>query len=293
MFNWIAGFIAVLIVMAFFWPQGNSPSKEAVEQINQSASQSNDEPLKNRNSSFSRADDNSRAKKFKEIDALEQNISALLNEAQALVDELSYTLPEERNAMIVYREVLALSPYNSTATQGIDNISNKLLGIGQRALNNDKLSSANRALKKLINIDQESEQTIYLTSAISNWHNEKKIADFIAQVRGLIQDGDNAFNQQNIISPATKNALYYYEQALLLDASNQLAKDGIDKVISLYRQRTEDAINQQQYSDAVTNLEILTQIDSTHPSIPAFKNTLLQAQNTQDEATLNDTPTPQ
>jgi len=245
--------------------------------LNKTASNISATTTQNQGNSFSRNDDRARLLQFKEIDAFDRNIEALLIEAQELVDSLSYTVPEERNAVLVYREILELSPNNIDAQQGIIDISDKLLEIGERALSNNKLSTANRTLQKLLNIDQESEQTIRLTSAISNWHEEKKVTD-------LIIAGNRAFEQKDYISPATKNALYYYERALALDINNQSAKRGIAKIIAIFRQRTEEAINAEQYNIASTNLEILTEVDPSDSKIPEFQNAILQALTEQQRA---------
>ena len=187
-----------------------------------------------------------------------------------------YTLPKERNAILVYQEILALSPNNSDATQGIDLISDKLLDIGKRALGNNKLATANRTLQKLIDIDGESSQTILLTSEISIWHETKKQRD-------LIKQATDAFAQQNYIAPATKNALYYYEQALQLNRSDKAAIAGIEKSKRVYLQRAEAALAQGDYSDASTNVEILIEIDPQYAPIFDLQNSISQAKQINDQ----------
>jgi len=281
MFNWVTvpwvtGSIAILIALAFFWPQNRNAPQNAFKQLNKENHQVNLNPAitTERTNTFSRADDTARLETFKEIEKFDKKIRTLLDEAQSLVDKKFYTLPEDRNAILVYQEVLELSPNNSTAQQGIENISARLLAIGQRALENNTLSTANLTLQKLINIDQESEQTIELTWAISNWHEKKKIIN-------LVIAGNAAYEKYDYIAPATKNALYFYEKALEQDPSNQQAKAGIAKIVDIYRKRTRGAIDARLYNQASTNLEILIELDGNDPLIPGFQAVLKEILATQ------------
>ena len=273
MFNWVVGIIAVLIALAFFWPQAKNTPQVEFDKLDQTTNQS--QTIENaRSNTFSRMTDSARRQQFKELDKFDRKIAHLLEEAQTLVDNLSYTLPEERNAIIVYNEVLDLSPNNYSAQQGIENISEKLLATGYRALANNTLVKANETLQKLVKINQESEQTIKLTSAISAWHDKKKILD-------LVDAGNVAFEKQDYIAPATKNALYFYEKAIEQDPSNKQAKIGIREIIKVYQQRIRNAIDAQQYSQASTNLEILIEIDVNDPKISDFQSEILNSLNSQ------------
>ena len=81
-----------------------------------------------------------------------------------------------------------------------------------------------------------------------------------------------------------RQALYYYEQVLKQDANNQQAKRGIQKIADLYRQRTQSAVDAEQYSQASTNLEILSAVDPSDPQIPEFQNAILRLLNIQEKA---------
>ena len=94
----------------------------------------------------------------------------------------------------------------------------------------------------------------------------------------------------NIYNYFIKNALYYYEQALILDPNNTKAVNGITQVIDAYRQRTQSSIEQKNYSQASTNLEILIEIDPNDASIKQFKDTIIQAQNALDAIELEEKP---
>ncbi len=276
MFNWIASLLVLFVLAAFFWPHNKSSIQEEIDSIKvngkrQSLTSTNTDQLK-RTNSFSKKNDNERVKSFRDADEFDRNIRSLINQAQKLFDQQNYTLPQSLNALKVYRDVLTLSPNNSAAKEGIENISTKLLSIGKTELKANKLTSANRILQKLISIDQASPQTILLTSDIAIWHENKKSSQ-------LLDRADRAFEAKNYISPATKNALYFYEEMLKTEPTNKRAGIGIQKIIAVYVSRTKNALSQGIISEANTNIEILNEINPNHPEIFSLRQAITQAEN--------------
>ena len=274
MFNWIAGFIVILIIVAFFWPQGKLTSEPNTTQA--FIQQNNERPVTvNRDNSFSKANDTQRAQSFRDAEIFDQNIKALLEQANDLFEQKNYTLPKSHNALKVYQDILTLSPNNASARKGIENILDQLLLIGKNALSSNKVAAADITLAKLNSIDKESAQAILLSSDIAIWHEKKKQSDILGQA-------DQAFNSGNYIAPATKNALYFYEKMLSIEPKNQRALNGIEKIINVYANKTKDAISANQISDATTSLEILNEIDPSYPLIPSLRNKIQQAKNSQE-----------
>ena len=270
MFNWIAGIIVLLIFVAFFWPQAPIPhpndrfAKPATDQVSNLSNENV------RDNTFTKPGDTNRAQAFRDAEVFDQNIRQLLQQAQDLFEQKKFTIPESHNALKIYYDVLTLSPNNSTAKQGIENILDELLLIGKNALNANQLATANHTLKKLQSIDNNSSQAFLLSSDIAIWHEDKKRSDKLSQA-------NQAFAEGKYIAPATKNALYYYEQILADEPKNKQALNGIQKIIKLYANRTENALSNGQISEATTSLEILNEIDPKFPLIQSFRNRLAQA----------------
>ena len=273
MFNWIAGFIIILILVAFFWPQDRLPSEPPSTIPNAFTQESNNSPKAiNRNNSFTKANDTQRAQSFRDAEIFDQNIRTLLEQANDLFEQKNYTLPKSHNALKVYQDILTLSPNNASARKGIEGILDQLLLIGKNALSSDKVAAADITLDKLNSIDKESAQAILLSSDIAIWHENKKQSDILGQA-------DQAFKAGDYIAPATKNALYFYEKMLSIEPKNQRALNGIEKIINVYANKTKDAISANQISDATTSLDILNEIDPSYPLIPSLRNTIQQAKN--------------
>jgi len=263
MFNWIAGFVIVLIIAAFFWPQGKLPSEPNIN--SQALTQQSDTSSKTvtRGNSFSKVNDTERAQSFRDAEKFDQNIR---------FDQKNYTLPKSHNALKIYQDILTLSPNNASASKGIEDILDQLQLIGKNALNSNKLTAANNTLAKLNSIDKESSQARLLASDIEIWHETKKRSDILGQA-------DLAFKSGNYISPATKNALYFYEKMLNTEPQNQRALNGIQKIINVYANKTKNAIAANQISEATTSLEILNEIDPSYPLIPSLRSKIQQAKN--------------
>jgi len=106
MLNWIAGFVVVLIIAAFFWPQGKLPSEPNTTPERLAKQQNTSSQIINRSNSFSKVNDNERAQSFRDTEKFDQNIRALLKQAQILFDQKNYTQPKSHNALKVYQDVL-------------------------------------------------------------------------------------------------------------------------------------------------------------------------------------------
>jgi len=166
MFNWIAGFIVILIIVAFFWPQGKLTSEPNTTQA--FIQQNNERPVTvNRDNSFSKANDTQRAQSFRDAEIFDKNIKALLEQANDLFEQKNYTLPKSHNALKVYQDILTLSPNNASARKGIENILDQLLLIGKNALSSNKIAAADITLAKLNSIDKENVYANKTKDAIS------------------------------------------------------------------------------------------------------------------------------
>lgn len=272
MFNWIACFVVTLIITAFFWPQDKHPSDLSINSLTLIKESNNRSTTIKRDNSFTKNDDIGRAQSFKDAELFDQNIRVLLEQAQGLFKIQNYTLPKSHNALKVYQDVLTLSPNNASARKGIEDILDQLLLIGKNALNANELTTANNTLTKLNSIDKESVQATFLSSDIAIWHENKKQS-------GILGQADQAFESENYISPATKNALYFYEKMLAIEPQNQRALNGIQKVINVYANKTKTAFAANQLKEATASLEILNEIDPSYPLIPSLRDKIQQAKN--------------
>jgi len=264
---WIAGAIVLLILLAFFWPKGGESTREVVEAeakirntIDSSIEPVEVEP-ESSGKEFTRESDIQRADQYREQVTIEQQVQALLQQAEKYENQGQYTQPAEQSALSTFREILSIDPKNGAAKRGINNnISGRFLAAGYAALERDKENSAKNALNRLASINKDSEEFQELSLAIEKWEADQQVDDLIAKAKA-------AFSQDALILPARKNALYYYRQALSLDESNSEATAGLQEVADTYIQRANDAVLDGQYQTAAAHLATVSVIDPEHSSI--------------------------
>ncbi len=305
--NWVAGAIALLILAAFFWPQQNDSTKEVAgaginlapqlgetdlsreEQVDFIESESNAD-------GFSRDNDLERAGEYREQDAIDLQIRALLQEAKLQIQQGHLTQPENNNATNTYRAVLALKPNNIAAKQGLESIVSQFSASGYAALEQGNISVAQSALRKLNSLEAGSDESRELRSAIDQWKANKEIQDLLEEANQALASGD-------LILPASRNALALYRQVLALDENNQSALDGVQSIADSFVQQANDAVLNGQYEAASAHLATVSIIDPENSSIalveamiarakPLAEQALAaqEAQNDQSQDTPNEAP---
>lgn len=271
--NWVAAAIVLLIIGAFFWPQGGESIREIAEKKAQQSSQSIytesrieeiDAPVAQPDLTFSRESDIDRASQFREADDLEIKSRALLDSAEQFVANGAYTQPLNDNATAIYKKVLELEPSNVAARQGLDNINDLLLADGLSNLEKDQKTNAEEALANLLIVNANSDAYQELNGAIESWQSNKAIEKLLAQAR-------KAQKAKRLILPARENALYYYKQVLKTDSGNKKALTGIKKIADGYIDRTNEAMLKGQFEAAKGYLATVSVIDPKHASIPLME----------------------
>jgi len=298
--NWVASIIVVLILVAFFWPQPNTESiREIAERANTVPAESFyiesriDEPEQtiSKDQSFGRLDDIDRAAEYREQDALEKQLRALTDDAQQHINKGEYTLPKDDNAVEAYRQMLALDTNNSAALEGIEFINRRFLAAGYSALETDNEALANTSLQKLAVIDNQSEEYLELATALKSWKTNKKVALLLSKAVASIK-------LNKLILPARENALYFYQQAALLDPNNEAAIRGVKSVADIYIQRANNAVLEGEYKAAAGYLATVSVIDPQHPSIDLIREMIANAEpianqiRSDEQALLTEQPDP-
>jgi len=281
--NWVAAAIVLSILAAFFWPQENNSTQEVIGpgvtlapqlgETDLSEDEQSDflESETSANSlSFSRDSDLDRASDYRQQDAQDLKIRTLLDQAKSQSEDGKYTQPTGSNATETYQLVLQLSPRNVEAKQGLDGISTRFLTSGYNALEQDNPKVAESALSKLAIIETDSEEYRELNTAIENWKTQRRLSILLVNAR-------SAFGKRALILPAKENALYFYQQALLLDENNETAQAGVQRIADSFIQQANDAVLNGQYQTASAHLATVSIIDANHSSIPLIEAMIARA----------------
>lgn len=281
--NWVAFVIVMLILAAFFWPQENNPTQEVLGSGLTTAPQLGETDLSeeeqndflesetgNSSLSFSRDNDISRAGDYRQQEAQDLKIRSLLDKAKTEIKNGQYTQPAGENAHESYRAVLAISQRNVEAKQGIDFIIGRFLTSGYSALKQNNKVLAENALNKLAVINKDSDEYTELESAVAIWKAERRVLI-------ILDNAQATFDKGALILPAKGNALYFYQQVLLLDEDNQIALTGVQKIADSYIQLANDAVLDGQFEAASAHLTTVSIIDASHSSIPLIEAMIARA----------------
>jgi len=292
--NWIAGGIVLLIIAVFFWPQSSSDLTKEVAEINNKVDAASFytesrvdevESAPASDQSFIRTTDIERAAEFREQEELDKQVASLFSKADAHVAKGQYTQPADDNALTAYRKVLELVPNNFQARQGIEYINGRFLSTGILALENNNEQQATSALAKLNEINPESDEALELSATLTSWRQQR-------QIRSLLNQAQQATQNERLILPARNNALFFYQQILEIDPENEAAARGTQSIADSYIRKANEAIFAGQYEAATGYLATVSVIDAKHESIPLIEEMIakgapLNAQRNARQASLN------
>ncbi len=281
--NWVATFIVMLILLAFFWPNNKKSTLETTapnlatqgrlgetdlsidEQKEILESEASDPEL-----SFSRDTDLDRAGEYRSQDAQDLQIRALLDQAKQYISKGELIKPVDANALLSYEAILAISPRNSAAREGIDYLKSRFMSAGYSALEKDKLTVAESVLAGLNKIDAQSDEAAEFATAIDTWKTNKAIDE-------LFSKASAATKKNALILPARSNALYFYQQVLDIEPKNGKALLGIKKIADTFVGKANNAVIEGDFQAASAHLATVSVIDSTHDSIPLIEALITRA----------------
>jgi len=268
--NWFVGILVLAILGAFFWPQGERSVSEVPNQISTQiegdtdTSEITSTKTEDENEGFSRDNDLDRANNYREQEEHDAQITRLTNKALAFVKLRQFTLPRQDNAVLRYREILAIDPRNVTARQGLDDIKTHFEIKAYNALEANNEDGAEEALGKLQYVEADSEQVASVTQAIEQFRLRQQRDEFLA-------DAKKAFKARRLTLPAKNNSLYFFQQALLIDPENEEALAGVKSIADEFIEKANDAVLKGEFSRAAAHLATVSIIDPQHNSIPLIE----------------------
>jgi len=272
--NWVAGFVVLLIIAAFFWPDKKDTVTEVAKQLEENrvvelGGQEFEETAAGV-SSFARETDAGRANTYREIDATDTQIRELLKVASDHVRERQFTQPRNQNAVVIYKQVLSLNPNNADAGEGLEKIQQHFLVRGLNALNENKETLASNYLDRLAYVNKSSPEYEDLDLAIQDYQLQKNIVD-------TLRKAQDAFDAGNLILPARSSALTFFQQALRLDDSNEPARVGIKKIADHFIDQANTSVLTGDFGAAAAQLATVALIDPEHKSIPLIEAMISRA----------------
>ena len=151
----------------------------------------------------------------------QQDISRLLAQAEADVKADRLIRPQDQNALMSYRRILAIAPDNQNARQGIESILAHYVTLAKESLTKGDTVKLEHNITDILTVDPDSQEVQKLRDELQA--QQQKVTQLLAQAK-------LAFKASNITRPRNKSALTLYRSALKLEPNNAAARKGIQKV---------------------------------------------------------------
>ncbi len=161
----------------------------------------------------------------------EQEITALLAQAEAQFEAERLTEPAADNAAATYRQVLALDAGNAKAQAGLERIAREYLQQARQQRSAGALRDSLKLIDKGLAVLPNQAELLRLREEVQKkqqW--EQKIAALLAQAEAQ-------FEAKRLTEPAGDNAAATYRQVLELDAGNAQARAGLERIAREYLQQ--------------------------------------------------------
>jgi len=181
-------------------------------------------------------------------------LTEVLNQAQASYDISRLTRPKNQNALFYYNLALDLDPGNKQASSGLKNIFDKLSIVLLRQIKTKRVKKAKRTFHILKSIQSDSKIVIDSLPIITTLQIEHN------KIQKLLTGAKKDFINNRISIPKDNNALSKYQAALAIDKNNNPAKAGIKQIFTYYVSNYYRQIDNNKFSKAKLTLRSLKNV---------------------------------
>ncbi len=168
----------------------------------------------------------------------------LVLEAQGYLKQNNLTKPAGRNALEFYQRALALDPDNRDAKQGIAFIVTKLVDSAEQKYQANQIASALEAAQTALQLAPGNAQARQLVSKTS------KVVDRQANITRLLDRANKKVQQGQLFTPAKQGAFHDYKTVLSLDPNNDVAQQGVERVVDALSARMWQLVGSEQFTQA-------------------------------------------
>lgn len=180
-----------------------------------------------------------------------EQLENLMARADRQVSVSRLTEPRDDNALDTYRRILAIDPSNGVASQGIDSIVQRLLGVAQSAALAGESDKADRFIARARSINAEAPGLAEAEQVVEQWSemvSSQHLQDQLEAASGALQAG-------RLTAPDEPNALALFNRALELDPASVAARQGKRLVIQALIERAWSQIRAGRFASAERTLE--------------------------------------
>jgi len=219
---------------------------------------------------LSRAEDQTRAELYRDLDRQRRSVSQRLESGRANIAAGNLITPSDNNALTDFRAVLDLDPANQEARQGINQIVTRLLKTAEQAVAGGDIKGAETWLNRVVAIEPDNINAAALAERISD-HKARVEAERLLAVQreqekalrleqeqernqavnALLDQAQSALRANRFIEPPGDNALGHYREVFQIDPDNERASAGMKHIAGHYL----DLANQAMIRDEIGRAE--------------------------------------
>lgn len=199
--------------------------------------------------------------------------------------------PPGENALDLYRSALSIDPKNAHATQGIDNVANKLLEKAEAALTAEQLEAAITVLEQARDVSPNNPRLKFLDGQIARERERLKLTqaqDTSKKVRTLLNDAQEDIDAGRFVSPANNNARDAIAEARRADPIDPSVAQAQRTLNSRVIEAARRAVETNQLDQAQTLIAAAHQMGAVGADLNAVERAMTEART----ASARPAPTP-
>ena len=185
------------------------------------------------------------------INRLEQ-LENLITRGDRQIAASRLTEPPGDNALQTYRRILEIDPGNTTASDSIASIVQRLLGVAQSAALAGEQEKAQRFVAKVRAIEPTASGLAEAEQLVAQWAEMAKDR----HLREQLEAASAALEAGQLAEPDQPNALFLFDKALELDPGSEAARQGKSLVIKALAERAWVEIRGSRFGDAARSVEL-------------------------------------
>ena len=211
-------------------------------------------------------------------------ITQFLEAAKFAFEQGHVVVPFGESALDKYRAVVELDPDNSTALQGISEVTDHLARRVERSLNEGDLASAKASMQSTEKLSLRSTKLDQLRERLTTSHRENIKQQSITR---LLKKAEETYKLNQWTYPLGNNAVEYYNEVLRLDPGNRNALRGLGNIMSYFLRRMDEKIKTGNLQSAESSLKKAESVQPENPRVVEARTRWVQAKKILESASIS------
>lgn len=202
-------------------------------------------------------------------------LEGLLAKAEQQLAALKLTRPPGDNAFESYTQILEILPREERALTGVQRIADRYLELGQANLNKGTLNTSLAMIER--GLEVASNHSGLLDLRDEAYRKLEILRDQQQELQTLLNKAQRQFQSHQITTPTGDNAYETYLEVLTIDARNQRAKEGLQKITDYYEALAKTKQDAGELRRGLAMVGVGLKVDTNHSGLLALKEEITSA----------------